>query len=67
MQGHINNPLAIFDVGHIWDTKMPQINSKIEFRSFFEKYNYLKKLRKYPKIHRMVKNIYELWTFSYIH
>lgn len=46
---------------------MPQINSKIEFRSFFEKYNYLKKLRKYPKIHRMVKNIYELWIFSYIH
>ncbi|EIO19423.1 hypothetical protein ECPA4_2417, partial [Escherichia coli PA4] len=30
------------------------------------KYNHLKKLRKHPKTHRIVKNIYELWISSYI-
>ena len=33
---------------------------------FFEKYNCMKKLRKHQKIHRMAKNIYELWISSYI-
>ena len=35
-------------------------------QEFLEKIQLSEKLRKRPKIHRMVKNIYELWISSYI-
>lgn len=35
-------------------------------QEFLEKIQLSEKLRKRPKIHRMVKNIFELWISSYI-